>query len=60
MRSHNFFKMLRLISCRARRGATATPGTWFGFREVARMAVWLLLFAVEFMMKNLGYLSGGS
>ena len=37
MRSHNFFKMLRLISCMAGRGVTATPDPGFGFREVARM-----------------------
>jgi len=60
MRSHNFFKMLRLVSCMAGRGATATPDPGFGFREVARMVECVLLFAVEFMMKGLRFLNGWS
>jgi hypothetical protein len=60
MRSDNFFKMLRLTSCMARRGATATPDTRFGFREVVSMAEGRLFFAFEFILKSLWFLNEGS
>ena len=52
MRSDNFFKMLRLISCKARRDAAAAPGNCFPFLEAASMAACFLRLAVEFMAKG--------
>lgn len=54
-RCHNFFRMLRLISCMGGTGAPPTQGNRRRFCKVVWIADWLFCLAVEFMITFLRF-----